>query len=232
MGNGGPMRLLAVVAGELCARQGASNHSGAYGRRDKEGSFRVTGHLGHFYELHESVREVRWLSRARISPEDSNRATRLVSNGEDDGRPPLVTRLPFHATKHNRGQAFRDLEAEPKLLAGTRRQALGLCRLDGRDCRIDRFGDGYSLGCPNGIGGCVYGRRGRRLVAGPGSCGNRRGATNRINDTGGDDGTDGDEDQPSGLAPHGDIATLRGDVALRNLPPRGPGPSSRATMGS
>jgi len=145
--------LLAVVAGEFCPRQGASDHIGAHGRDDKEGSFRVAGHLGHFYELHESVGEVRWLSRACISPEDSDRATRLVSNGEDDGRPALVTRLPFHATKHNCGQASRDLEAEPELIVGTRRQVLGLRRLDGRDCRIDRFGDSYSLGCPNGIGG-------------------------------------------------------------------------------
>ena len=160
MGNGGPMRLLAVVAGEFCARQGASNHIGAHGRDDKEGTFRVAGHLGHFYELHESVREVRWLSRARISPEDSNRATRLVANDEDDGHPALVTRLPFHATKHSRGQAFRDLEAEPELFVGTRRQVLGLRRLDGRHCRIDRFGDCY-FGSRNGIGGCLYGQPSR-----------------------------------------------------------------------
>ena len=70
-------------------------------------------------------------------------------------------------------------------------------------------------------------------IASLGYFGSRRGAPSRINNTGGDDATDGDEDQPSGLAPHSGMATLRRDAALRKRPPQGfrPSPERRRREG-
>jgi hypothetical protein len=63
----------------------------------------------------------------------------------------VVTRLPFHATEHGCRQALPDREGEPELFGVTRRQALGRRRLDGRHCRIDRFGDSYRFGRDTGL---------------------------------------------------------------------------------
>ena len=144
----------------------------------------------------------------------------------------MVTGLPFYATKHGCRQALRDREGEPELFGVTRRQTLGRHRLDGRRCRIDRIGDSRRFGRSHGFGCGLYGqcRRGRRFdhgLASLGCLGIRRGATNRINNPGSDDGTDGDEDQPGGFAAHSRKATLSRAASLRNrgasgLPPEQP----------
>ena len=71
----------------------------------------------------------------------------------------------------------------------------------------------------------------RGIAASLGCFGIRGGATNRIDHTGKDDGSDGREDQPGDLSPHGAEATLSREAALCKRSVYGFRPSSRATNG-